>query len=71
MANKYLDNQPRIIPKKPNTEVMMRARRWLQGAAMLLADASNGDPVVEKLAHEAMILSSVTEVVAYEYVSTS
>ena len=49
----------------------MRARRWLQGAAMLLADASNGDPVVEKLAHEAMILSSVTEVVAYEYVSTS
>jgi hypothetical protein len=62
-----IDNSLRIVVSKPNIQTLNRARRWLRGAAALLADASNGDRVVEKLACEASTLSVMTEIIAREY----
>lgn len=66
MANETLDTSPTIMLANPNVDTVKRARRWLRGAAMLLADASNGDPIVERLACEASTLATVTEIALYE-----
>jgi hypothetical protein len=67
MSEKALDKSPRIVLAKPDMETVKRARRWLRGAAMLLADASNGDPLIERLAGEASIVALLAEVAILEY----
>lgn len=57
----------RIEGIPPDVEKAKLARRWLMGAAKLLADASNGDPVMDRLAREASLLSTVADVVIHEY----
>lgn len=63
---KGIDKPPRIVLNQPDMNVVDQARRWLRGAAMLLADASNGDPVIERLACETSSLALVAEVVVQE-----
>ena len=66
VANNSLDKSPRIVLAKPDVATLNRARRWILGAALLLDKAANGDPVIERLAREAMQLSVVAEIVLAE-----
>lgn len=67
MSEKNIDNSPRIVLAKPDIETVKRARRWLRGAAMLLADASNGSEMIDRIAHEASTLALMAEVAVLEY----
>lgn len=65
-----IDTTPSIVLSKPDAEAINRARRWLRGAAALLAAASNGDPTIEKIAAEASTLAVVTEIVLHDVLTT-
>jgi flagellar basal body P-ring protein FlgI len=67
MSEKNIDNSPRIVLAKPDIETVKRARRWLRGAAMLLADASNGSEMIDRIAREASTLALMAEVAVLEY----
>jgi hypothetical protein len=71
MAKKHLDKLLPVVSKKPDVEAIKQARRWLRGAAMLLADASNGVPTIERLAREAIALSAVAEILEHDYARNS
>jgi len=63
MTTKAIDKSPSIVLASPDMETIKRARRWIMGAARLLADASNGDSAIERIATEAACLAAVTDVV--------
>ena len=67
MSEKNIDNSPRIVLAKPDIETVKRARLWLRGAAMLLADASNGSEMIARIAREASTLALMAEVAVLEY----
>jgi hypothetical protein len=66
VTNNGIDKSPRIVLAKPDASTLNQARRWILGAALLLDKAANGDPVIERLAREAMQLSVVAEIVLAE-----
>jgi hypothetical protein len=57
----------RITLQVPDLETLKKARRWLAGAARLLGDASNGCPMVERIACEAATVALMAEVAVLEY----
>lgn len=65
MTDESIDNKPRIVLDKPDLEKINTARRWLRGAAMLLAESSNGDEFVDRLANEASVLANMAEIAAW------
>ena len=65
-ATPALDNKPQLVLAKPDLALMNTTRRWLCGAARLLADASNGDPAVERLACDICNMAQVTAIVIDE-----
>jgi hypothetical protein len=65
--HKTLDEQPRIVLAIPDVFVLKKARRWLRGSAMLLADASNGCAMVERIAREAATVATMAEAAIIEY----
>jgi hypothetical protein len=62
-AKKCLDKHKVVVKQKPDMETVKRARRWLRGAARLLADASNGDSAIEHIAREAASVAVLAEVI--------
>jgi len=62
-----IDKEPRIVFAKPDIEAVKQARRWLRGAAMLLADAANGSPMIEQIARETSTVALMAEVAVLEY----
>lgn len=67
LAKIDVDNDPRIVLAKLDIEAVKRARRWLRGAAMLLADASNGDELIDRIADEAAVLANMAAIALHEY----
>ena len=66
MTKKVIDKNPRIVLGKPDVAKIEMARRWLRGAARLLDDASNGDELVDRIAHEAAILANMAEIALFD-----
>lgn len=65
MSDNHIDNTPRIVLDKPDIKKINTARRWLRGAAMLLAESSNGDEFIDRLANEASVLANMAEIAAW------
>jgi hypothetical protein len=49
------------IHRGVDLETVKKVRRWLRGAAMLLAEAANGDPAIEHIAREVSDAATMTE----------
>ena len=67
VLTKSLDKSSSSVVGKPDVEAIKRARRWLRGAAKLLAEAANGCPMVERIACETQTVALMAEVAACEY----
>jgi hypothetical protein len=72
MTKKYIDNtsidvvgENRITNAPPDVTQLNTARRWLLGASKILADASNGDELVDRIAGEAAVLANMTEIAIF------
>lgn len=67
MSAQTIDNSPRIVLAAPDIDKIKQARRFLRGAAELLADASNGNEFLDRVAGEASTLALMAEIAIHEH----
>ena len=69
VSQKHVDKIQVIVLETPDVNKIRQAKKWLHGAAMLLADASNGCEMVERIAKEAQTVALMAEIAQNQYES--